>query len=79
MDDLTNQWSGLSISDREGLVFKLAQEMAMTVFIITTKFFTKRALNTYAIASMFKTLWRSKNGFRIKNLGNHIVLFIFLQ
>jgi len=56
MDDLTNQWSGLSISNREGLVFKLAQEMVTTKFIITTKFFTKQALNIDAIASTFKTL-----------------------
>ena len=30
-----------------------------------------------AIASTLKPLWRSKNGFNVKNMGNHIVLFIF--
>ena len=30
-----------------------------------------------AIASTFMPLWRSKNGFKVKNMGNHIVLFTF--
>ena len=30
-----------------------------------------------AIAATFQPLWRSKNDFRLKNLGNHIILFIF--
>ena len=30
-----------------------------------------------AIALTFQLLWRSKNGFKVKNMGNHIVLFIF--
>lgn len=30
-----------------------------------------------AIAKMFNPLWRSRSGFKIKNLGDHVILFIF--
>ena len=46
----------------------------MAEYIIAAKFLIKRALNIDAIAATFKMLWRSKNGFKVKNLGNHIVL-----
>ena len=77
MDELANHCKGLSLSDREGPTFDLEEEMAMPEFIIATKFFTRRALNMDAIASTFQPLGRSKNGFKVKNMGNHIVLFIF--
>lgn len=43
--------------------------------LISRKFFTKKALNTDAIAATSKPLWRAKNGFKVKNIGNHLVLF----
>ena len=77
MDELTKQWKGLSLSQWEGPKFRMRSDLATTEYIIAAKFLTKRALNLDAIAATFQPLWRSKNGFRLKNLGNHIVLFIF--
>ena len=77
MEDLTVQWKGLSLSHREGPKFRLHSDLASAEYTIAAKFLTKRALNTDAIAATFKPLWRSKNGFRVKNLGNHVVLFTF--
>ena len=77
MDDLTNHCKGLLISDREGPTFDLEEEMATIEFIIASKFYTRRALNMKAIALTFMPLWRSENGFKVKNMGNHIVLFTF--
>ena len=77
MEDLTKQWNGLTISHKEGPKFRLHNDMATFVFIIAAKFLTKRALNINAIAATFTPLWRSKNGFKIKHLGNHVVLFTF--
>ena len=77
MDELTTKWNGLSLSQREGPKFQMRLDLATTEYIIAAKFLTKRALNMDAIAATFRPLWRSKNGFRLKNLGNHIILFIF--
>lgn len=51
--------------------------MGFDEFILAAKFFAKRALNTDAIAHNLSQLWRSRNGFKIKDLGNHVILFIF--
>ena len=51
--------------------------MAAPVSILAAKFLTKRALNPEAVAATFMPIWRSKQGFKIKNLGNHIMLFTF--
>ncbi|XP_065638603.1 uncharacterized protein LOC136071356 [Quercus suber] len=77
MEDLTRQWTGLSLSNREEPKFRLNNDLATPEFFLAAKFFTKRALNPDAIAATFKPLWRAKNGFKIKNLGNHFVLFTF--
>ena len=51
--------------------------MGSNEFILAAKFFTRRMLNTNAIARNFKQLWYSCNGFEVKDIWNHIVLFIF--
>ena len=38
---------------------------------------TKQALNTESIVRTFNTIWMPKNGFKVRNVGNHVVLFIF--
>ncbi|XP_075663249.1 uncharacterized protein LOC142632800 [Castanea sativa] len=72
----TVEWA-LSLSHREGPKFRLHSDLASTEYTIAAKILTKRALNTDAIAATFKPLWRSKKGFKVKNLGNHIILFTF--
>ena len=77
MDEITEGWSRLSLQGPEGDGFNLRAEMGSEEFVLAAKFFTKRVLNTDAIARNFSQLWRSWNDFKIKDLGNHIVLFIF--
>ena len=74
MNDLTKQWNELFLSSREWPKFRLQKDLATAEYIIAAKFLIKRDLNIDAIAATFKMLWRSKNGFKVKNLGNHIVL-----
>ncbi|XP_065620823.1 uncharacterized protein LOC136063823 [Quercus suber] len=77
MEDLTNHWCSLSLSDREGQGLCLKSDQAITEHGILARFLTKRPLNIDAIANTFTPLWRSKSGFKVKLLGNHLVLFSF--
>lgn len=77
MEEITGGWSRLSLQGPEGDGFNLRSEMVSEEFVLVAISFTKRVLNTDAIARNFSQLWHSQNGFKIKDLGNHIVLFIF--
>ena len=77
MEDLAQSWSRLTLSEREGPGCCLTQEESSNEFFIAAKFLTRRVLNMDVIARTFTPLWRARNGFRIKNLGDHKVLFIF--
>ena len=77
MEDLSKQWTNFSLLDREGDKITLGKNKESNDHIIAAKFLTRRVLNVDAIARTFKPLWRAINGFTIKNMGNHVMLFIF--
>ena len=76
MDNITQSWSRLSLSEREGPGCNLTNDDQNSNYSIIAKFLTKRALNMDVIARTFNPLWRG-NGFKIQNLGDHIILFTF--
>ena len=49
----------------------------MAEYSLAAKFLTKHALNFEAIANTFQLLQRSRNGFKITNLGDHTAFFTF--
>ena len=77
MEDLTKHWSSLSLSEIEGPGLCLRSDQVTDEYGIIARFLTKRPLNIEAIANTFNPLWRSKSGFKVKNIGDHVVLFSF--
>ena len=67
----------MSLNDREGGKVNLNKEQSSVEYFITTKFLTNRALNIDAVTRTFSPLWRAMNGFKVQNVGDHILLFIF--
>ena len=74
MDDLTQSWSRLFVSEREGPCCNLSNDDQNLDYSIITRFLTKRALNMDVIARAFNPLWRAHNGFKIQTIGDHIIL-----
>ena len=76
MDNLTKHQSNLSLNDREGGKMCLKKERSSNEHTIA-KFLSKRALNTDVIVRTFSPLWHSINGFKVLNVGDHKILFVF--
>lgn len=46
-------------------------------FFLAARFYTGRVLSIEAIAKNLKLLWRTRKGFEVRDMGNHMILFIF--
>ena len=77
MEDLSRDWSKFSLSERENTDFALPRTQKARTFVVAAKFLTSRFLVLEAVVRTFKQIWRSQNGFKIRQIGNHIVLFVF--
>ena len=77
MEDLAEKWSNFSLSKREKTGFVLNKDQRSGGFIIAAQFLTPHFLNMEVMARTFKQLWRSTNGFKIRNHKDHMVLFVF--
>ena len=77
MENLVKRWGNLSLDDREGGVVKLNENDSSKNVPIAAKFLTKQALNTESVIQTFNPIWRPNNGFKVRNVGNHTILFIF--
>ena len=77
MEEITTGWNQMSLQGPKEDQFNLHSTMGSKDFILAAKFHTKRVINVEAVAWNFSLLWRTRNGFKIKDQGNHIILFIF--
>ena len=55
----------------------LNKEQSSAEYFIAAKFLTNRSLNIDAVTRTFNPLWRAVNGFKVRNVGDHILLFVF--
>ena len=65
MEDLTNNWSELSLSNREHTGFVLPKIHKSGEYIIAAKLLTLRYLVMEAVVHTFQQQWRSVNGYKI--------------
>ena len=77
METLVKKWGNMSLDDREGGEVQLNATESSKNVTIAAKFLTKRALNTEVVIRTFNPIWQSKNGFKVRNMGNRTILFIF--
>ena len=77
MESLTKHWSTLSFNDCEGGKVHLNKEKSSSDFVIAVKFLTMCASNTKVIVKTFSSIWKSVNGFKVRNVRDHIIFFIF--
>nr|POF25056.1 hypothetical protein CFP56_65756 [Quercus suber] len=63
--------------ESEGNKFTVQEESRAGDYLLAAKFHTRRTLNMEAIAKTFKLLWRTRKGFEIRDMGDHMVLFRF--
>ena len=79
MDDILYDWKKLSLTEEVDTKLSLSKSknLGNKEFVLATKFLTKRALNVEAIGRTFKPLWRAKKDFKVREEGDHILLFVF--
>ena len=77
MESLTKHWRNLSLNEREGGKLLVKKNRDNQVATLVAKFLTKRVLNTEAIVRTFSPLWRAKKEFKVRDVGEHMMLFEF--
>ena len=78
MDEILEDWRKFSLTDieRAKVSLKKSKNLNKKEYVLVAKFMTRRVLNVDAIGRTFKPLWRSRNNFKIREAGDHILLFV---
>ena len=79
MEDIISEWEKLSLTAEEGTKLSLtkSKNLKRKEYVLAAKFLTRCAINVDVIGRTFKPLWRARNEFKIREVGDHVLLFIF--
>ena len=72
-------WKRFSLSESKGNQLLVQEENTGEEYLLAAKFFTCQLLNMEAIARTFTLLWKTRKGFEIRDMGDHKILFVFLE
>ena len=76
MEGITALWEKFSLTESEGDRYEVVEEKEAGEFFLAAKFFTKRTLSMEAIARTFKMVWKTRKSFEVRDMGNHLVLYV---
>ncbi|KAL0011081.1 hypothetical protein SO802_006189 [Lithocarpus litseifolius] len=76
MEDITNRWRKLKLTDKEASAMKLTKTLTKEHTLVG-KFFTKRKLNIEAVARTLRSIWNTKKTFEVRDLRENMLQFIF--
>ena len=79
MEEVLKDWKKLALTNTEDvkLNLKKSKHSISREYVLAAKFMTRRALNIEVVGRTFKPLWRARKDFKIREAGDHILLFVF--
>ena len=80
MEHILEGWSKFSLSEKEGDQVRLDKKQQLSgsnEVVLAVKFLNRRVLNVDAIGRTFRAVWKSRKSFDIRQVGDHLFLFIF--
>lgn len=79
MENFSAMWESFSLSESEGSKYLVTDSGLDGKYLLAARFFIGRVLCMEAIARTFKLLCHSKKGFDVRDMGDHRVLFFFIE
>ena len=77
MASLDELWSRSSLTEEEERGVDVPRQKAEMIHWLAGRFLTKRVLNVDAVAWTFKSLWKPSGELKIRDVGEHTLLFEF--
>ena len=77
MAALDEMWARFSLTEEEEGGAEVPKDVEESTHRLAGRFYTKRVLNVDAVARTFKPLWRTVGELKIRDIGEHILLFEF--